>query len=213
MIKVYIIDDHKMVIEGISLLLSDCKEIKITGFALNGESALTDNKLTEADVVLMDVNMPGINGMELTKKLSESHPHIKIIAISTHKEASLIKMMIKNGASGYVVKNAGKDELVEAVRTVFEGKTYFDEHTHEILLNAALGNQTRKENPFPTLSAREKEVLALIMEEYTTQEIAEKLFISFGTVETHRRNMMSKLGVRNTAGLVKTALQYRLLDD
>ncbi|MCL4170427.1 UNVERIFIED_CONTAM: hypothetical protein GTU68_013878 [Idotea baltica] len=120
--------------------------------------------------------------------------------------------MLGNGAKGYVLKNAGKEELVEAIQTVYKGKMYLDEASNEIVLSA-IGNkksQSATYSLFPKLSRREKEVLHLILEEHTTQEIADKLFISFGTVETHRRNMLIKTGTRNTAGLVKTAMEYEL---
>ncbi len=210
MIQVFIIDDHKMVIEGLTLLLDNCDSIQVTGYALSGKEGLEAIKANPVDVVLLDVNMPEMNGIETCKLLTKQNPDSKIIAISMHKEGSLIKMMLKNGAKGYVLKNAGQDEVIEAIKTVHAGKTYLDETVSEIILNSALGSTRKKENPFPTLSRREKEVIALILDEHTTQEIADKLFISFGTVETHRRNMMVKLGVRNTAGLVKIAIEYNL---
>ncbi len=212
MIKIFIIDDHKMVIEGLTLLLDNCDYIQVTGYALSGKKGLEAIKANPVDVVLLDVNMPEMNGIETCKLLTKQNPDTKIIAISMHKEGSLIKMMLKNGAKGYVLKNAGQDEVIEAIKTVHSGKTYLDETVSEIILNSALGSTKKKENPFPTLSRREKEVLTLILDEHTTQEIADKLFISFGTVETHRRNMMVKLGVRNTAGLVKIAVEYNLIN-
>ncbi len=120
--------------------------------------------------------------------------------------------MLQNGAQGYVLKNAGQDEVIEAIKTVYQGNKYLDDTVNEIVLNSVLKSETEKTTtPFPTLSRREKDVLRLILEECTTQEIADKLFISFGTVETHRRNMLIKTGARNTAGLVRTAIEYNLL--
>lgn len=211
MIGVFIVDDHKMVIEGMQLLLQNQQDIKVIGTALSGEIAL--EKIPEAapDVILLDINLPGINGIDTCKELLKTNPNLKIIAISMHKESSLIKMMLSNGAKGYVLKNAGQEEVIEAIKTVFKGKMYLDEAVNDIVINSVASKTAAKaNNPFPTLSRREKEVLLLILDEYTTQEIADKLFISFGTVETHRRNMLIKTGVRNTAGLVRVAFEYEL---
>jgi DNA-binding NarL/FixJ family response regulator len=212
MIEVLIVDDHKMVIEGMQLLLLDQEDIKVTGFALSGEEALELVPVLKPDVVLLDINMPGMNGIDACKSILSQFPDIKIIAISMHKESSLIKLMLGNGAKGYILKNAGKDEIVEAIKSCNQGKVYLDDTVNEIIINSVTNASKQKiSDTFPHLSRREKDVLRLIMDEYTTQEIADKLFISFGTVETHRRNMLIKTGARNTVGLVKLALEYDLL--
>lgn len=212
MIKVFIADDHKMVIEGLQLLLQSCEDIAVLDYALSGEEAIAKIESLRPDVILMDVNMPGLNGIETTKKLLALNAHFKIIAISMHKESSLIKLMLSNGAKGYVLKNAGQDELITAIKTVYAGKMYLDSTVNDIVINSVASNSKQNlSDTFPKLSRREKEILSLIMEEYTTQEIADKLFISFGTVETHRRNMLIKTGARNTVGLVKLAIDYNLL--
>ena len=211
MIHVFIIDDHKMVIEGMQLLLQHEKDIKVIGTAISGVEGLELVPKTNVDVILLDINMPGINGIDTCKELLKINPDLKIIAISMHKESSLIKLMLSSGAKGYVLKNAGQDEVIEAIKTVYEGKMYLDATVNDIVVKSVASNTNNKLNsPFPSLSRREKEVLKLILDEHTTQEIADKLFISFGTVETHRRNMLIKTGVRNTAGLVRTALEYEL---
>ena len=211
MIKVYIVDDHKMVIEGMQLLLKNETDIQVVGNAISGEEAIQHISNTETDGVLLDINMPGINGIETCKALLKMKPDLKIIAISMHKESSLIKLMLSNGAKGYVLKNAGQDEVIKAIHTVLNGEIYLDETVNGIVVNSVVnGTKKKVQSPFPTLSKREKEILGLILEEHTTQEIAEKLFISFGTVETHRRNMLIKTGARNTAGLVRIALEYEL---
>jgi DNA-binding NarL/FixJ family response regulator len=213
MIKVFIVDDHKMVIEGLQLLLQNSPDITVIGYALSGVSAIEQLMGLQPDVILMDVNMPDINGIETTKKLLSLYPNLKVIAISMHKESSLIKLMLSNGAKGYVLKNAGQDELIEAIKTVHSGKMYLDQTVNDIVINSVANNHKKHvSDTFPKLSRREKEILRLIIDEYTTQEIADKLFISFGTVETHRRNMLIKTGARNTVGLVKLALDYNLLE-
>lgn len=215
MIKVFIIDDHKMVIEGLQLMLESDTDIVTIGYALNGQDGIEKAKELQPDIILLDINMEGLNGIETCKILQTAYPKGKVIAISMHKESSLIKLMLGNGAKGYVLKNAGQDEVIKAIKTVHEGKTYLGESVNDIIINSITHSEKSKHisNPFPTLSRREKDVLELIMKEYTTQEIADKLFISFGTVETHRRNMLNKTGARNTAGLVRIAIEYDLLGD
>jgi len=213
MIKVYIVDDHKMVIEGLKLLLEPYNEIKYLGSSNSGDEVLEKAWEDVPDVILLDINMPGKNGIDTCEALLKKLPDVKIIAITMHKESSLIKLMLSKGARGYVLKNAGSEELITAIRTVYDGKMYLDDTANEIVINTMTnpGRSKKKEqSPFPKLSRREKEVLHLIINEYTTQEIADKLFISFGTVETHRRNMLIKTGTRNTAGLVRVALEYEL---
>ncbi|HHB77937.1 MAG TPA: response regulator transcription factor [Saprospiraceae bacterium] len=211
MIRVFIIDDHKMVIEGIELMLGQEENVELVGFALSAEDGIDRLTGTVADVLLLDINLPGINGIDACKIIHKRHPDLKIVALSMLKDSSLIKMMLKNGAAGYVLKNAGKDEIVAAIETVFKGKKYLDQEVNDIIISSITGQNTQKSNPFPSLSRREKEVLRLILEELTTKEIAEKLFISAGTVETHRRNMLAKVGARNTAGLVRIAIEYGLV--
>jgi DNA-binding NarL/FixJ family response regulator len=211
MIQVFIVDDHKMVIEGLQLLLQNEDDIQVVGSALSGQEALERIPQEKPDVVLLDINMPDMNGIDTCKMLIELLPDLKVVAISMHKESSLIKLMLSSGAKGYVLKNAGQDEVIEAIQKVYSGKMYLDETVNEIVVNSVASGQDKKSSsPFPTLSRREKEILQLILKEHTTQEIAEKLFISFGTVETHRRNMLIKTGARNTAGLVRIALEYEL---
>lgn len=210
MIDIFIVDDHKIVIEGIVLMLRDQEDITVVGTVLSGEEAIEVIPTTKASVILLDINMPGINGIDTCKALLKLNPALKIIALSMHKEGSLIKMMLSKGAKGYVLKNAGKEVLIQAIHKVSMGKMFLDTDVNEIVLNSIAQQSERKTTPFPSLSRREKEVLHLILEEYTTQEIANKLHISFSTVETHRRNMLIKLGARNTAGLVRIAIEYGL---
>lgn len=214
MINVYIIDDHQMVIEGFKLLLQNETDIKVVGFELDAKKALQKLPEINPDVILLDINMPGCNGIDACKAIVKLGIKAKVIAITMHKEGSLIKQMLNNGAKGYVLKNAGKTELIDAIKDVNAGKTFLDETSKEIVFGMMTNDKKIQESSslFPKLSRREKEVLRLILEEHTTQEIADKLFISFGTVETHRRNMLIKTGTRNTAGLVKLAVEYSLYE-
>ena len=206
-IKILIADDHQIVIDGIKLMLSTEPDLQFVAQANNGLEVLEKLEKNDIDIAILDINMPELNGVETCKKIQEKYPKVKVLALSMLKEASLIKLMLKNGAQGYLLKNAGKNEVIEAIRAIHTGKKHFSQEVSEIIMASISGDSPKKEkSPFPQLSRREKQVLQLIVEEYTTSEIAEKLFISFGTVETHRRNLLIKLGARNTAGLVRTAL-------
>ncbi len=206
-----IVDDHSLVLQGLELMVRDQKDIRLTGLYQSGPALLDALENGEKiDIILMDIHMPDTNGIELCKTVTRHFSGVKVIGLSMVSELSLIKLMVKNGASGYQHKNAGRDEVLRALQRVSNGKKYFSEDISELLMGDVKA-KTRGGSPFPSLSRREKEVLQLIVDEYTTQEIADKLFISFGTVETHRRNILSKLGARNTAGLVRIALEYSLL--
>lgn len=213
MIQIMIVDDHQIVIDGLKLMLHGQPEMRCTVEANDGFEALKKLKVHPVDIAILDVNMPKMNGIELCKLLKESHPQIKVVALSMFRETSLVKTMLKHGAQGYLLKNAGKDEVIQAIYQVQAGKKYFSEEIKDDIMNSFNKDRQKANNsPFPQISRREKQVLQLIVDEYTTSEIAGKLFISFGTVETHRRNLLIKLGARNTAGLVRVALEYGLLE-
>lgn len=214
MINLALVDDHSIVLEGLQLMLASEPDITIVGSYQNGGQILSALERSEPiQIILLDIHMPDTNGVELCKLIKRDYPSVQIIGLSMVSEISLVKLMVKNGASGYLHKNAGKEEVLMALKRVSKGKRYFSDEISELLLSGNLnGNSGReRKSPFPRLSRREKEVLGLIVDEFTTQEIANKLFISFGTVETHRRNILSKLGARNTAGLVRIAMEYQLL--
>jgi DNA-binding NarL/FixJ family response regulator len=212
MINILIVDDHRLVIDGLKLMLREVEDMRCVGEAANGREALDLLESTPADVLLLDINMPEMDGLECCKLVKDQYPYVKVLILSMMREASLVKTMLKQGASGYLLKNAGKDEVVEAIRKVAEGKQAFSDDVLESLMNSFSNKPSKpSKSPFPTISRREKQILQLIMDEKTTSEIAEELFISFGTVETHRRNLLLKLNARNTAGLVKSAIEYDLL--
>ncbi len=201
--SVFIVDDHYMVIEGIRSLLQHEKSIEWLGHASNAESCLAFLRQRQPDVILMDINLPGISGIELCKEVKERYPAVFVIGLSTFNQQSFIQKMMDNGASGYVLKNATQEELVEAIETVMKGRIYLNEEVSQAL---------RKENPDRiVLTRREKEVLELIAGGLTNAEIAAKLFISITTVDTHRKNLLAKFEVRNTASLVRTAARLQLI--
>jgi DNA-binding NarL/FixJ family response regulator len=203
-IKVFIVDDHYMVIEGIHSLLQKEKDIEWMGHAMNAESCLAFLRNAEPDVIFMDINLPDKSGMDLCKEVKQKYPSVFIIGLSTFNQQSFISKMMENGASGYVLKNATKEELLLAVQTVMRGRTFL---SHE----AALVANKKTGDTAPLLTRREKEVLELIADGLTTQEIADKLFVSPATVETHRKNLLSKLEAKNVASMIKLAAKLKLI--
>lgn len=212
MIKLLITDDHQLVIDGIRLILDSQPDISIIGEAHNGQEAIDFVKENEVDIILLDLNMPEVNGIDACKAIKKLKPDVKVIILSMISETRMVQNLMKYGASGYLLKNSGQEEIITAIRTVHNGKNHFDQEVIDMLLNPSQQKAVKNECLHPSLSRREKEILQLIIDEHTTAEIAAKLFISFGTVESHRRNMISKLGVRNTAGLVSAAYKYDILE-
>lgn len=203
-ISVFIVDDHYMVIEGIRSLLQDESSLDWTGHAGNASSCLAFLKQQQPDVILMDINLPDMSGIELCKEVKEKYPSVFIIGLSTFNQKSFIQKMMDNGASGYVLKNATQGELMEAITTVVNGRTYMSFEAGQTLKK--LSNNTI------LLTGREKEVLGLIAEGLTNNEIASRLFVSSTTVDTHRKNLLAKFNVKNTAALIRMAVQMQLID-
>src|SRR5688572_3951967 len=197
-IRVFIVDDHYMVIEGIRSLLQDEKNIEWTGHAGNASSCLAFLHQQQPDIILMDINLPDMSGIELCKEVKEKYPSVFIIGLSTFNQQSFIKKMMENGASGYVLKNATQEELTSAIETVMKGKTYLSEEASHTLRKESGANIV--------LTRREKEVIELIADGLTNAEIAQKLFISVTTVDTHRKNVLAKFEAKNTAALIKIAV-------
>ncbi len=206
MTRVFIIDDHPMVVEGIKALLAQSEAVEICGAAHDAHSALELLKTIPAEVALVDVNLPDINGIDLCLALRKEFPKLKILGLSTFKERSYITRMIEAGASGYLLKNASKEELEDAINTARKGRMYMS-----MEVAAVLAKPAKEQSSIPLLTAREKEVLHLIAEGFTNQEIAEKLFISILTVDSHRKNLLAKFGVKNTAAMVRVALEHKLI--
>jgi DNA-binding NarL/FixJ family response regulator len=202
--KVFIVDDHYMVIEGFRSLLEHEKGIEWMGHAMNAESCMAFLNNRQPDVIFMDINLPDKSGIDLCKEVNEKYPSISIVGLSTFNQQSFITKMMEHGASGYVLKNATKEELLFAIQTVVRGHTFL---SHE----AAMIIDKKEINDSPVLTRREKEVLELIADGLTTQEIADKLFISAATVETHRKNLLLKLEAKNVAAMVKIAAKLNLI--
>lgn len=212
MIKIMIADDHPLMIDGIKTTLADSPEVEIVADASNGYEVLKhlENDL-KVDVILMDINMPKLDGLDCTKRVTKTYPDTKIIALSQHSEKRFVKRMIKYGAAGYLLKDATRDDLIEAIQKVHKGEKYFCPRLSMSLVNQELKLENTS-SLFPKLTERELEILNLICKEHSTQEIADKLFISFHTVESHRANLMHKSGTKNTAGLVRWAVENDFVD-
>ncbi|HLT25013.1 MAG TPA: response regulator transcription factor [Ignavibacteria bacterium] len=213
-LKVLIADDHKMFRQGVMNILNDTGEVEVTE-AESGDELIEKLKTEKPDVILMDINMPGINGIEATKLVKKKYPAIKVMAVSTSDEENYIIEMLKAGAMGYVLKSTGVDELLEAIKVVSRGDSYFCKEASNVILfqlDKIKKSRTQKQETDVPLTDREIEVLKLIAEGLTNKEIGERLFISTRTVDTHRRNLHQKLNIKNAAGLVNYAIKNKLLD-
>jgi len=209
-IKVAIIDDHEVVLNGLKAMLSNHEEINVVFTTTQTDVLMTFLKEYGADVVLMDIQMPDISGIDLCKMIRKEHADTQVIAFSSFDDTHYIKQVLRNGALGYVLKNADQHSIKAAIQTVAEGEEYIDESVKKILIHESITGQRRSIYEIP-LTKREKEILKLIAEENTNQQVADALFISLRTVETHRLNISQKLGVKNTAGLVKEAIKRGLI--
>lgn len=192
-----------MVIEGIQSLLKDEQGIDWMGHATNAASCLAFLQKQLPDVILMDINLPDVSGIELCKAVKEKYPSVFVIGLSTFNQYSLIEKMMDNGASGYVLKNATREELMEAIHAVLKNKTYFSREAAQTM---------RKDESIKiVLTRREKEVLELIADGMTNNEIAQQLFVSVTTVDTHRKNLLAKFEARNIASLIKMAVTMKFI--
>lgn len=212
MTTIGIIDDHGIVLQGVSMLFKQQKDCDVL-FAINNlADGLEALNSTPPQVLFLDINIKGDDGLEAIKVIKKKNVSIKIIMLTSFEETALAKTALRNGADGYLLKDATETEFLDAVNTVLNGQQYIQKSVQDLLLKDAMGQ--KKDNSYiPKLTRREKEILQLIVDEKTTQEIADTLFLSVSTVETHRMNLISKLGVKNAAGLVKIALEKGLLKD
>lgn len=206
MITVQIADDHTMFREGIVALLKDSLEISVTGQAANGHDILVLAQENTPNVLLLDIEMPKKDGFDTLRELKKLKLPIKVLMLTMHKSSAYIRNSIKAGAAGYLQKDAGRETLVNAIKQVMKTGTYFTPETTSVLIESL--QQQSQQSP---ISPREKEVVTLIVEGFTTKEIATKLFLSKHTIESHRQNILLKLGLKNSAELVKYAIQKGLV--
>ena len=208
-IRVIIVDDHKMIRDGIKLMLKGSPEIKVIAEAENGLEAVKymDNNPTSVDVILMDISMPKLNGIAATKDIKGNHKNINVLAITMHLEESYITDMMKAGASGYILKESGKEELIEAIIKVADGKLYFSSDVSSIIIGNMMDDS--KNNTKSLISDREKEVIKFVVQGISNAEIGSLMCLSSRTIESHRRNILQKLDLKNTAELISYAIKNK----
>lgn len=207
-IRVLLAEDHRMVREGLRALLDGLEDLEVVGEAADGEEALRLATARGPDVVVMDVGLPRLGGIEATARLRRERPDIQVVALSMHDDAPTVDRALRAGARGYVLKGAGVDALADAVRTVARGDVYLSPGVSDYVLQGYLGND---EAPSDPLTSREREVLQLVAEGLTGRRVAELLGLSPKTVDNHRSRIMDKLGIHTTAGLVRYAMRRGLV--
>lgn len=210
--KLIVADDHKMFLDGLLSIIGNESDFEIAMTANSGQNVikyLDNSGGKDIDLVITDINMPDVSGIELNKYIKENHPHISTLVVSMRHDSKTIHTLTDANVDGYVPKNADQGELLKAIGTILNGDKYFSESIKKAYMESMFN---KEKDVITTLTTREKEVLKLIAEEHTTQEIADKLFLSKHTIEGYRKNLISKLEVRNLAGLTKYAIQLGLLD-
>jgi len=204
MTRLLLADDHQILLDGFVAILQGVNDMQVVATASNGKRVLDLLDEHEVDVVLLDINMPEMNGVETCKKITKKYPDVKVIALSMHKRPSFIKRMMQYGAMGYILKDDDAAEIIKGIRRVMRGAKHFSLRVHDLVLEM---NLEKRKSEGTEISEREVEVLRLISQGLTNQEIAEKLFLSFHTADSHRRNLVEKLGAKNTADLVRIGLE------
>lgn len=212
-IKTLLVDDHQIVRDGIRSILDSDKSIDVIAEAKNGEEALDIMSKNKGgiEVVVMDINMPGLNGVDATEIISKLYPKIKVLGLTMHSEQTYIVNMLEAGALGYVLKDSGGDKLIEAVKTVSKGKNYYSNDVTATLVNGFVTKKKSNKNYFG-LSKRQVEIIQYVSEGLSNGDISVKLEVSSRTVEAHRRNIMKKMGVKNTAEMIAVAMKKGVLD-
>ncbi|WP_295791737.1 response regulator transcription factor [Mucilaginibacter sp.] len=204
MINIILVEDHPLVIAGINFILANEQNITCMASCATATDLYSLLKNNQPDVILMDINLPDANGIELCAEVKKRYPAIHILALSTNNQPGIIKKMMNSGASGYLLKDAPKQEIIEAIENAVKGKNVFSR-------SAALAMRKPDHPDFPPLTRREREILELIADGFTTQEIAGSLFVDVTTIDSHRKNMIAKYNVKNTTALVKLAVVHRLI--
>jgi DNA-binding NarL/FixJ family response regulator len=209
-LRIVIADDHQMFIDGVKALLSKEKNLNFVHEALNGEDALSYIRKNKVDLLITDISMPGMSGTELTKRIKQEFPQIKVLVLTMFSDPAIINEILQSEAEGYILKNTGKQELLSAISKLMDEGTYYSNEVMNLMLK-----QNRKKliepNTKEQLTERETEILKLVCEEYTTAGIAEKLFISPRTVDTHRKNILEKTQSKTIVGLIKYAFENNII--
>jgi len=214
-ITLILADDHRLVRDGIKSLLNGATDITVLAEAENGVQAAELAEQHKPAVMLLDISMPHMNGLEAIKAIKSRSPETKVVMLSMHEEPEYIIKSLKSGASGYLLKSVERDELLKAIRTIAEGRVYYQSDVAQTVMQSFSSESLKETSPkaenMPILTEREKEVLHCVAEGLSTKQIAKKLFISPRTVEVHRSNIIKKLGAQNAAELVRLAIQYGLI--
>lgn len=210
-IRIIIADDHQLFREGLANLLADSADIEILAQAENGHEAISKTKELGPDVVLMDIGMPVLDGVEATRQLIKELPNTKVVALSMHANKQYIKGMFEAGASGYLFKNCAYDELIKAIRTVYSGKKYLSDAITEIMIQDYLGKEEDLPLTDSELTERESEILKLIAEGVSVSDISDKLFVSIKTIGTHKQHILEKLNLKSTTDIVKYAIKKGII--
>ena len=210
--SILLVDDHKIIRDGLKLYFEDSEEYAVSAEAENGEKALEILKEKEFDIVITDISMPEMDGITLTQRIKEKDPSQKVMALTMMGENQHIKHMLSAGVNGYILKNSDKSEILKAIETILAGENYYSGEVTKIIMDSMSGKKkpTQRLTLETPLTNREKEVLKLIVKEYSNQEIADELFISVRTVDAHKRNLLEKTGCKNIAGLVVYALEHNI---
>lgn len=206
-IRILITDDHQLFREGIANLLAASPQIEIVDQAENGQEAIEKARKLKPDIVIMDLSLPIINGVDATRILHKELPGTKVLVLSMHADKNYIKEALEAGAFGYLFKDCTYDQLIEAINTVYHGKKYLSDKITEVLIQDYLKKDEEIHDKSPELSERESEILKLIAEGKSTREISDLLFISIKTVGTHKQHILEKLKLKSTAGLIKYAIK------
>lgn len=212
MIKLLLADDHNIILDGLTQMFASNDNINVVSTANNGKEVLDKLNLASFDVILLDINMPIMNGIECAQEVLKLNPNQKIIMLTMNEEKSIIEKMISVGVKGFLLKTTEKEELENAIKMVHTGKEYFSSSITKIMMSANTGSKPASNlEILSTLTEREIEIIKYIAEGFSSAEIGEKLFISPRTVETHRTNIMKKIEVNNVAGMVRFAFQNKLV--
>lgn len=215
-IKVHIADDHQILIDGIVAVLGMVDSIEVVGHSLDGLQVLHWFETHEADILILDIGMPKLDGIEVLKRFQDMEKVPNTVILTSYNDVKLIKEVLKLGAKGFITKVSAGENIIEAIKTVHEGDMYFSKDIRNKIVDSfarkKINDQKQFNEHFGMLTEREFEILNLIAEEYGNKEIAEKLFLSQGTVETHKKNIMTKLGVKNAMGLAIYLVKHRLVD-
>lgn len=212
-IRVLLVEDHALIREGLRLLLDRVDRVECAGEAKDGHEAIELIRKCRPDVVLLDISMPRMNGLETLSRIVKNHPHIHVLMLSMHSNEEYVFQALSGGAAGYLLKDSGTEELADAIRAVYRGDIYLSSEVSKSVISSYVSrNSVRvKPNPFEVLTARQREILQLIAESHSTKSIARTLGISVKTVETHRAKLMARLEIRDVAGLVRYSIRTGLV--